>query len=154
MKNNRRTADEDMRQQRILLQHEVDILTQTLNQELLTLTDNVRGMFNDRRMTVREEQRSTEAAIQQLTYQISIELSSDAKSEIESLRWILIRRSVLGIIFMAVLTLGTLRYATYTSHERQKEAERKDREREERWRHDGMKDQSSAPDAAVILAAS
>ena len=44
--------------------------------------------------------------VQQINYKISIMLSSDSKSEIESLRWILIRRSVLGIIFMAVLTLG------------------------------------------------
>jgi len=143
-----------MRQRRILLQHEVDILTQTLNQELLTLTDSVRGMFNDRRMTVREEQRATEAAIQQLTYTISIALSSDAKSEIESLRWVLIRRSVVGIISLAVLALATLRYATYVTHERQNEADRRAREKEERWRHDGVKDNSSAPDAAVILAAS
>ena len=50
-----------MRQQRTHLQHEVDILTQSLNQELLTLTDNVRGMFNDRKMAVREEQRRSTA---------------------------------------------------------------------------------------------
>jgi hypothetical protein len=80
-------------------------------------------------------------------------LSSDSKSEIESLRWILIRRSVLGIIFMAVLTLGTLRYASYVSHERVKEAERKKREEEELRRDGGRKDRSSAADAAAILAA-
>ncbi|PHH72581.1 hypothetical protein CDD82_5908 [Ophiocordyceps australis] len=40
IKNNRRLRDEQMRQQRTHLQHEVDILTQSLNQELLTLNDN------------------------------------------------------------------------------------------------------------------
>lgn len=80
-------------------------------------------------------------------------LSSDAKSDIEAVRWILIRRSVLGILFMAVLTLGTLRYATYVSHERQKEADRKKKEAEERRRGGGKRDHTSAPDAAAILTA-
>lgn len=52
-----------MRQQRTHLQHEVDILTQSLNQELLTLNDAVRGLFNDRNMAVREEQKSVESAV-------------------------------------------------------------------------------------------
>lgn len=63
VKNNRRLQEEQMRQQRTHLQHEVDILTQTLNQELLTLNDGVRGLFNDRNMTVREEQKTVESAV-------------------------------------------------------------------------------------------
>jgi len=63
VRKNRRVADESMRQQRTLLQHEVDILTQSLNQEVLTLNDNVKGMFNDRRMAVREEQKAAESAV-------------------------------------------------------------------------------------------
>jgi len=153
IKNNRRIADEHLRQQRTQLQHEVDILSQRLNQELLTLNDTVRGMFNDRRMAVREEQKALESSIQQINYKISVELNSDARSDIEALRWVLIRRSVLGIIFMAFLTLGTLRYASYVSHERQKEAERQKREKEQARKNDGKRDRSSAPDAAEILAA-
>lgn len=61
--NNRRVADEALRQQRTILQHEVDNTTQLLNQELLTLNDNVRGMFNDRKMAVREEQKAAESAV-------------------------------------------------------------------------------------------
>ncbi|KAL7941600.1 hypothetical protein V8C42DRAFT_334200 [Trichoderma barbatum] len=153
IKNNRRGEDEQIRQQRTHLQHEVDILTQTLNQELLTLNDNVRGLFNDRKMTVREEQRAVESAIQQTNYKISIMLSSDSKSEIEGVRWILIRRSVVGILFMAILTLGTIRYATYVSHERQRELDRKKKDEEELRRDGGKSDRTSAPDAAAILAA-
>jgi hypothetical protein len=63
VRNNRRVADEGLRQQRTLLQHEADILAQRLNQELLTLNDDVRGMFNDRRMAVREEQKAAESAV-------------------------------------------------------------------------------------------
>ncbi|KAK3379750.1 hypothetical protein B0T24DRAFT_612866 [Lasiosphaeria ovina] len=154
VRNNRRVADELLRQQRTLLQHEGDIVTQRLNQELLTLNDTVRGMFNDRRMAVREEQKAVDSAIQQINYKISVTLNSDAKSEIEGLRWVLIRRSVLGIIFMAVLTLGTLRYASYVSHEREKETEKRAREEEQARKYDAKQDNTSAPEAAEILAAS
>ncbi|GJC95600.1 MOZ protein represents a chromatin-associated acetyltransferase [Colletotrichum higginsianum] len=153
VRNNQKLADEEMRQKRTLLQHEVDILTQSLNQELLTLNDNVRGMFNDRKMAVREEQKAGDSVIQQINYKISLHLSSDAKSEIEGLRWILIRRSVIGILFMAVLTLGTLRYGTYVSHAKQAEADRVRKQAEMIKMADGKRDHSSAPDAAEILAA-
>lgn len=63
VKNNRRAADETTRQQRTQLQHEVDILTQRMSQDLMTLKDDVKGMFNDRRMNVREEQRTMESAV-------------------------------------------------------------------------------------------
>ncbi|KAF6793059.1 MOZ protein represents a chromatin-associated acetyltransferase [Colletotrichum sojae] len=153
VKNNQKLGDEEMRQKRTLLQHEIDILTQSLNQELVTLNDNVRGMFNDRKMAVREEQKAVDSKIQQISYKISLQLSSDAKSEIETLRWILIRRSAVGILFMAVATLLTLRYGTYVSHENQKEAERIRKQAELIKKADGKTDHSSAPDAAEILAA-
>lgn len=63
VKNNQRIADEEMRQKRTLLQHEVDILSQSLSQEVLTLNDNVRGMFNDRKIAVREEQKGVESTV-------------------------------------------------------------------------------------------
>lgn len=63
VKNNRRIADEQLRQQRTILQHEVDNTSQALNQELLVLNDNVRGMFNDRKMAVREEQKKAEGTV-------------------------------------------------------------------------------------------
>jgi hypothetical protein len=84
---------------------------------------------------------------------ISVLLNSDAKSEIEGLRWVLIRRSVLGILFMAVLTLGTLRYATYVSRERQREADEKARRAEQLKRNGGKEDHAPSVDAAQILAA-
>lgn len=63
VKNNRRIADEALRQQRTMLQHEVDNTSQALNQELLVLNDNVRGMFSDRKMAVREEQKKAEGTV-------------------------------------------------------------------------------------------
>ncbi|KAI0840519.1 hypothetical protein F5Y06DRAFT_242185 [Hypoxylon sp. FL0890] len=153
VKNNRKAADETTRQQRTQLQHEVDILSQRMSQDLMTLKDDVKGMFNDRRMNVREEQRTMESAIQQLNLKISVTLNSDSRSDIEGLRWVLIRRSVLGILFMAVLTLGTLRYVSYVKHERQKEAEEKARHAERLKNNLGREDHAPPVDAAEILAA-
>ncbi|KAL8370831.1 hypothetical protein RB595_000937 [Gaeumannomyces hyphopodioides] len=153
VKNNRRIADEHMRQQRTHIQHEADIATQSLNQELLTLNDSVKGMFNDRRMAVREEQKAAESVIQQIHYKMSVKLTSDAKSDIEGLRWVLIRRGILGLIFMGLISVGGIRYVSYIGHEKQKRAKKRAEDAEVRRRNDGKMDHSSAPDAAGILAA-
>ncbi len=63
VRNNRRRADEDIRQQRSLLQHEVDIAAQKVNQELGQLSDVVKELFNDRKMAGREEQKAIESAV-------------------------------------------------------------------------------------------
>lgn len=63
VQNARKANDEKMRMQRTLLQHEVDILNQKLTQDLASLKDDLRGMFNDRKMDVRMEQRSMESAV-------------------------------------------------------------------------------------------
>ncbi|KAI1106921.1 hypothetical protein F4804DRAFT_340253 [Jackrogersella minutella] len=151
--NNRKVADETTRQQRTHLQHEGDLVNQRMSQDLMTLKDDVKGMFNDRRMNVREEQRTMESAIQQLNLKISVDLNSDSRSDIEGLRWVLIRRSVLGILFMAVLTMGTLRYSTYVKHERRIELEEKARQAETLKNNHGREDHARSVDAAEILAA-
>jgi hypothetical protein len=56
-----------MRRERTLLQHEVDILNQKLTQDLLTLKDELKGMFDDRKMAVRMEQRSMESKVRDST---------------------------------------------------------------------------------------
>lgn len=61
--NARKANDEKMRRERTLLQHELDILNQKLTQELLTLKDDLNGMFNDRKMAVRMEQRAMEGKV-------------------------------------------------------------------------------------------
>ena len=63
VRNNRRHADEAMREQRMRLQHDTDVLWQTLNHELLTLNDTVRGLFDDRKMAVREEQKANAGSV-------------------------------------------------------------------------------------------
>jgi hypothetical protein len=63
IQNTRKVHEETMRRERSLLQHEVDILNQKLTQELLTLKDELKGMFDDRKMAVRTEQRAMESAV-------------------------------------------------------------------------------------------
>lgn len=130
IQNTRRANEETMRRERTLLQHEVDILNQKLTQELMTLKDDLRGMFNDRKIAVREEQRSMESKIQDINYKITVALNSDSKSEVEGLRWVLTRRSVLGIIFMAFMVLSSLRYASYRAHEDEMERKRQEKQKE------------------------
>jgi hypothetical protein len=60
-----------MRRERTLLQHEVDILNQKLTQDLLTLKDELKGMFDDRKMAVRMEQRSMESKVRDSTWLLS-----------------------------------------------------------------------------------
>jgi len=81
-------------------------------------------------------------------------LNSDAKSEIERIRGVLIRRAILGIIFLAVCTLGTLQYASYLGHERKKKEERLKHEAEAPHSiSDQRIDDSPAADVAEVLAA-
>ncbi|KAJ9217031.1 hypothetical protein DTO166G4_1491 [Paecilomyces variotii] len=111
------------RTSRTQLQHEVDILSQRLNQELTGLKDDLKGMFNDHKMTTRELQRSLDTAIQELNYKITVSLNSDGKSEAEGLRWILTRRAAMAIATSAIMIILFLRYYSYkTSQKESKKA--------------------------------
>ncbi|KAI9837162.1 MAG: hypothetical protein M1838_004885 [Thelocarpon superellum] len=116
VQNNRKAASVEMRTERTQLQNEVDILAQRTTQETLSLKDELKGMFDDRRMSVRMEQRTMDSAIQELNYKITVSLNSDMKSEVEGLRWVLTRRAALAIATMAFLILGSLRYTSYQIH--------------------------------------
>ncbi|TVY58071.1 Uncharacterized protein LSUE1_G009452 [Lachnellula suecica] len=148
IQNTRKAHEERMRRERTLLLHEVDILNQKLTQELLALKDELKGMFDDRKMAVRTEQRVMESAIQELNYKITVLLNSDSKSEVEGLRWILTRRSVMAIIFMAFMVLTSLRYASYKSHE-----EEVQRKKEVAMKAEEVVEDLPAQGAAEILAA-
>ena len=114
--NTRRAAASKQRTERAHLQHEVDILSQRITQETLSLKDELRGVFNDRKMAVRTEQRGMETKLQELNYKITVALNSDTKGEVEGLRWVLTRRAAMAVGGMAFLILGSLRYATYKTH--------------------------------------
>ncbi|KAK8160362.1 hypothetical protein BKA80DRAFT_237605 [Phyllosticta citrichinensis] len=114
--NNRKAENERMLTQRNQLQHEVDILGQRLGQETGNLKDELKGMFDDRNMAVRMEQRTMETKIQELNYKITVALNSDARSEVEGLRWIITRRAVTALVIVAAAILATLRYSSYMTH--------------------------------------
>jgi hypothetical protein len=61
--NGRKNQIERMRTERAQLQHEVDILGQRLGQETGTLKDELKGLFDDRKMAVRQEQRLMETKV-------------------------------------------------------------------------------------------
>lgn len=61
--NTRRGEVERMRTERNQLQHEVDILGQKLGQETGSVKDDLKGLFDDRKMAVRQEQRSMETKV-------------------------------------------------------------------------------------------
>lgn len=54
--------------------------------------------------------------IQELNYKITVALNSDARSEVEGLRWIITRRAVTALVVVAVAILATLRFSSYMTH--------------------------------------
>lgn len=52
-----------MRSERNQLQHEVEIINQRMSQDLASLKDDLKGMFDDRKMNVRSEQREMESKV-------------------------------------------------------------------------------------------
>ncbi|KAF2471252.1 uncharacterized protein BDR25DRAFT_285703 [Lindgomyces ingoldianus] len=119
--NNRKGETEKMRTERNRLQHEVDILNQRLMQETTALKDELKGLFDDRKMAVRQEQRTMETKIQELNYKITVALNSDARSEVEGLRWVLTRRAAIAIGVSALMLFAVLRYSSYVTHAQSEE---------------------------------
>jgi hypothetical protein len=85
------------RSHRAQLQHEFDILNQKVTQDLLTLREELKGLFNDRKLGLQEEKRKIDSKISELNYEITVLLNSEAKSEVEGLRWVLTRRAAFAI---------------------------------------------------------
>ncbi|RFU32218.1 hypothetical protein B7463_g4105, partial [Scytalidium lignicola] len=153
IQNTRRANEERIRRDRTILQHEVDILNQRLSQELLTLKDELKGMFDDRKMAVRMDQKGMDSAIQELNYKITVALNSDSKSSIEEMRWILTRRSVMAILFMAIMVLSSLRYASYKAHVLEEEEKKTKKKEEESKAHEKPAQDLQPEEAAEGLTA-
>ena len=109
----RNTEMQRQRTSRTQIQHESDILSQRLNQELSGLKDDLKGMFNDHKMATREHQRTIDTSVQELNYKITVSLNSDGKSEIEGLRWILTRRAAFAIAISACKDSSTLLHLSF-----------------------------------------
>jgi hypothetical protein len=89
------------RTQRAHLTHEADILNQKMTQDLLTLKEEMKAMFHNRKMAVQEDKRNLDGKISELNYKITVLLNSDAKSDVEGLRWVLTRRAAMAVGFAA-----------------------------------------------------
>jgi hypothetical protein len=85
------------RSQRAQLLHEHDILNQKVTQDVMALKEELKGLFNDRKLGLQEDKRKIDSKISELNYEITVLLNSDAKSEVEGLRWVLTRRAAMAI---------------------------------------------------------
>ncbi len=103
------------RSQRAQLQHEFDILNQKVTQDLMTLKEELKGLFNDRKLNLQEDKRKIDGKISELNYEITVLLNSEAKSEVEGLRWVLTRRAALAIGFCACKCMECVTLVTLTN---------------------------------------
>jgi len=143
MQTSRFMEAQKQRSQRAQLQHEFDILNQKVSQDIMTMREELKGMFNDRKLGLQEEKRQVDGKIQNLGYRISVDLNSEARSEVEGLRWVLTRRAALAIGAAAFMVLSFLQYYSGKAREQaeidkkrkaaQKQAEERLRKEEERY---------------------
>lgn len=105
--------------------HEVEILSQRLQQDTLTLRDEMKGMLDDRRMASRMEDRERESWMQELNTMIAVKLVSGVKSEVESLRWFLTRSAALTLLGFVVTALMVLRIGSSRKGKEKLEREEK-----------------------------
>lgn len=101
LQSSRHSEIQRQRTQRAQLHHEFDILNQRVTQDMLTLREELKAMFHDRKMAVQEEKQRLDSKISELNYEITVLLNSDSKSEVEGLRWVLTRRAALAIAISA-----------------------------------------------------
>jgi len=109
MQNTKKTQLDQLRSEQTRIQTEFDLLNQRFLAEMMSLKDELNGMFNDRKMVTRAEQRAMENKIQELNYKITILINSDLKSEIEKLRWTTTRRGLIAIASLALFIVASLR---------------------------------------------
>lgn len=124
MQTSRFMEAQKQRSQRAQLQHEYDILNQKVGNDIASMREELKGMFNDRKLGLAEEKRRVDGKIQNLSYRISVDLNSEARSEVEGLRWVLTRRAALAIGAAASMVLAFLQYYSVKSRE-QAEIEKK-----------------------------
>ncbi|EXJ87596.1 hypothetical protein A1O3_04557 [Capronia epimyces CBS 606.96] len=120
----RHTETLTQRGQRAQLQHEFDILNQKVTQDLMTLREELKGLFNDRKLRLQEDKRVIDGKISELNYEITVLLNSEAKSEVEGLRWVLTRRAAMAIGVCALMIISALNYSSIKMREKE-EAEKK-----------------------------
>ncbi|KAI5273177.1 hypothetical protein E4T47_03671 [Aureobasidium subglaciale] len=108
----RRAEAERARTERTRLEHEVDILSQRMTQDSGNMKDELKGMFDDRKMGVQNEQRDIERKIQELNYRITVLLNSDSRSDVEGVRWIITKRAGVALLTCVLMILASIKFAS------------------------------------------
>lgn len=133
IRNTRSSTTENARASRTQMQHEVDILSQRITTDTTVLKDEIKGMFEDRKLAVRVERRDVENKIQELGYRITTRLQSEMRSVVEGMRWSLVRRVALAVASVVATAVMSLRASRYKAQrEVKREAERKSLEEQGR----------------------
>lgn len=120
----RRAEAERARTERTRLEHEVDILGQRMSQDSGNMKDELKGMFDDRKMGVQNEQRDIERKIQELNYRITILLNSDSRSDVEGVRWIITKRAIAALAICVLMILGSIKFASTAATWQEEERKR------------------------------
>lgn len=97
----RKTQIDALRAEGAAIQGSYDLLNQKFLEDVMGLKDELNGLFGDRKMVTRAEQRAMENRIQELNYKIMVLFSSEVRSEIEKLRWTTTRRGLIAIAALA-----------------------------------------------------
>jgi len=116
-----------MRGERTAVQHEVDVLSQRITADIQTLKDNLKLTFDDRRQSLRNNSRDVENRIQELNYRITSSLTSEMRSEVEAMRFVLVRRTAMTLAMLVIIALLALR-TTSVRAKRMEELEKKAKE--------------------------
>ncbi|CAD0091163.1 unnamed protein product [Aureobasidium mustum] len=120
----RRAEAERARTERTRLEHEVDILGQRMSQDSGNMKDELKGMFDDRKMSVQNEQRDIERKIQELNYRITVLLNSDSRSDVENVRWIITKRAGVALLACVLMILGSIKFASTAATWQEEERKR------------------------------
>lgn len=129
--NLRRTSAATGKSQLSHLQHTYDILSQRTTSELAALRDELKGMLNDRRMDNRQNTQELESAVSEINYKIGVRFGGEGKSWVESLRWVMTRRSANAFVCMVAMILASVWYGSVVVHERERQEELKKKRRDQ-----------------------
>ncbi|KAI5803204.1 hypothetical protein EDC01DRAFT_687422 [Geopyxis carbonaria] len=136
MQNTKKLQVDQLRTERTRIQMEYDLLNQRFLAEIMSLKDELNGMFNDRKMVTRAEQRAMENKIQELNYKITILINSDLKSEIEKLRWTTTRRGLIAILALALVIVASIRINGNEKEVKKKKKKEQSINHQEQMHHD------------------
>ncbi|KAH0143093.1 hypothetical protein KCU67_g13736, partial [Aureobasidium melanogenum] len=88
------------------------------------MKDELKGMFDDRKMSVQNEQRDIERKIQELNYRITVLLNSDSRSDVEGVRWIITKRAGVALLACVLMILGSIKFASTAAMWQEEERKR------------------------------